>query len=258
MSGTIDTTGLVKTAMGQLMLSTIITDTTRSAHGINLIPTIPRATSGVHAFFSALSIDASGIANTGGAATVTNAYALFIPGAPTGGLTNYGIHSTGTTRLIGSLLLPSLGTSSAVTTGTLCWTTGTGNVNVDTTTTCLLSSAKYKQAEKPLSIGLKEVLALRPVSYQLRDDYNPTGLGEQVGFFAEDVARVDPRLVSFDSDDGTPHAVRYQQMSALLAKAIQEQHRIYSRKIADLERRLQKIEQGSGTTPARLRPVALQ
>jgi len=138
----------------------------------------------------------------------------------------------------GTMAAPGLSTSSAATTGTLCWTTGTGNINVDTTTTCLLSSAKYKKAEKPLTGGLRSVMALRPVSYLLRDQFNPAGLGEQIGFFAEDVAKVDKRLVSIDDTDGTPHAVRYQQLTAVLAKAIQEQQA----QIKKLERRLLALE----------------
>lgn len=119
---------------------------------------------------------------------------------------------------------PGLATSSAATTGTMCWTTGTGNVNVDTTTTCLLSSEKYKQNGRPLNVGLNAIMAMRPVSYELKPQYNPTGLGEQIGLYAEDVARVDPRLVSTEAD-GSPHAVRYQQLTAVLVKAIQEQQK---------------------------------
>jgi hypothetical protein len=127
-------------------------------------------------------------------------------------------------------------------------------VNVDTTTTCLLSSKKYKEAERPLEGGLKQVLSLRPVSYRLRGEYNPTGLGEQIGFFAEDVARVDPRLVSFDSDDGTPHAVRYQQLTALLTKAIQEQQR----QIERLAKRVRELEGESAGIYNRTRARGVQ
>lgn len=133
---------------------------------------------------------------------------------------------TGALAVSGAVTLPGLASSSAVTTGTLCWTTGTGNVNVDTTTTCLLSSAKFKERARPLDIGLVAVLKLKPAAYFLKAEFNPTGLDEQVGFFAEDVAEVDPRLVSMEAD-GTPHAVRYQQMTAMLAAAIQEQHARY-------------------------------
>lgn len=152
------------------------------------------------------------------------------------------VNVTGALGVSSSVTMPGLATSSAATTGTMCWTTGTGNVNVDTTTTCLLSASKYKQAKKPLDAGLRQVMALRPVSYILKKEFNPTGLGEQIGFFAEDVARIEPRLVSIDGD-GSPHAVRYQQLTAVLTKAIQEQQR----QIRALSSRLKMLEARDNT-----------
>lgn len=131
------------------------------------------------------------------------------------------LNATNATFSGASINLPGLGTSSAATTGTLCWTTGTGLVNVDTTTTCLLSGEQFKQFARRYDLGLSAVMQLQPRSYFLKPEFNPTGLGEQVGFFAGEVAKVDSRLVSFEAD-GTPHAVRYQQMTALLVAAIQE------------------------------------
>ena len=155
------------------------------------------------------------------------------------------IGTSGVARVLvssaGAVAMPALSSSSAVTTGTVCWSTGTGNLTVDTTTTCLLSSGKYKQDERPLDIGLRQVLALKPVSYQLKAQFNPSRLGEQIGFFAEDVAKVDERLVSKETD-GSPHAVRYQQMTALLTKAIQEQQTQINR----LSKRLAQIEHRKG------------
>lgn len=124
----------------------------------------------------------------------------------------------------GVLFAPSLATSSAGTTGTLCWTTGTGLINVDTTTTCLLSSLRYKQAVQDLDGGLSQLMKLRPVSYQLKPEFDPDHLGRQLGLIAEEVARVDPRLVALDTL-GTPKGVRYQQLTALLTLSIQQQQR---------------------------------
>jgi hypothetical protein len=45
--------------------------------------------------------------------------------------------------------------------------------------------------------------------------------GEQVGFIAEQVQQVDPRFVVLDAS-GTPFTVRYEQLTSLLAKAIQQ------------------------------------
>jgi len=124
----------------------------------------------------------------------------------------------------GNLFLKNLASSSAATTGTLCWTTGTGLVNVDTTAACLASTRKIKQNEQPLRSGLQTVMALRPVSYDLKPEFNPMHLGRQVGLVAEDVVKVDPRLVALD-DNGDPRGVRYMQLTAVLAEAVQEQQK---------------------------------
>jgi hypothetical protein len=42
-----------------------------------------------------------------------------------------------------------------------------------------------------------------------------------VGFIAEQVQQLDPRLVVIDAS-GTPFTVRYEQLTSLLAKAIQQ------------------------------------
>lgn len=120
----------------------------------------------------------------------------------------------------GNLFAPALATSSGATNGTLCWRSSDGLINVDTTTTCLLSSRRYKKDITPLNEGLAAVQRLRPVSYRLKED--PYGTGPQIGLIAEEVDVVDARLVSHDPD-GSAHAVRYQQLTALLIKAIQEQ-----------------------------------
>ena len=120
-----------------------------------------------------------------------------------------------------TVAMPNLASSSAGTTGTLCWTTGTGNVNVDTTTTCLLSSYRYKMNAKPLDVGLDEISKLKPISYDLKPEFNPKHLGRQIGLGAEDVAKVDDRLVSH-LDDGRVNSVRYQQLTAVLVKGEQE------------------------------------
>lgn len=123
-------------------------------------------------------------------------------------------------RSSGAILMPELAASSAAQTGTVCWVTG-GNLTVDTTTTCLLSAGKYKHDIRPLDgDSLAKVMALRPVSYEYNADLAITG--EQIGLLAEDVAAIDDRLVSHDPADGSVRAVRYQQLTAVLAGAIKE------------------------------------
>lgn len=139
----------------------------------------------------------------------------------------------------GAVAMPGLASSSAATTGTLCWTTGTGNVNVDTTVACLASTIKVKRAIEPLNIGLNEVMLMRPVSYELKPEFNPEHLGRQVGLIAEEVAKIDDRLIAVD-DKGDPRGVRYMQMTAVLIKAIQEQQK----QINHLKRTITSLSKG--------------
>lgn len=112
--------------------------------------------------------------------------------------------------------------SSAVQTGTLCWGSARGQVTIDTTVACLASTIRVKQAIVPLDAGLAQVLKMRPVSYDLKPEFNPMHLGRQVGLIAEEVQKIDPRLVALD-DEGLPRGVRYMQLTAVLIKAVQQQ-----------------------------------
>lgn len=131
--------------------------------------------------------------------------------------TTFATYGTG-----GAVGFPNLAATSAAQTGTVCWTTVTGNLTVDTTVACLASTIKVKEAVEPLDVGLSEVMALRPISYHLKKEYNPMNLGRMVGFIAEEADKIDPRLVSRDSK-GEINGFRYMQYTSVLTKAVQEQ-----------------------------------
>lgn len=148
-------------------------------------------------------------------------------GAAAGGLTTF---AGAVTFSNATVKMNALTQTSASQTGTVCSGTA-GILTIDTTTTCLLSAARFKEHITPLFAGdgaLAEVMALKPVSYYFKPEingetfrHNVNYISEQVGFVAEDVAKVDSRLVTVDPD-GQLHSVRYQQMTALLAAATQE------------------------------------
>lgn len=142
------------------------------------------------------------------------------------------------TNNTGAVSMPALAASSAPATGSVCWTTG-GNLTVDTTLACLASTRKIKQDITPIESGLNTVLALEPISYDLKAKYNPMHLGRQVGFIAEDVAKVDPRLVGKDSK-GRIQGVRYMQLTSILTKAIQEQQE----QIDELKSEIRRLRNG--------------
>ena len=80
------------------------------------------------------------------------------------------------------------------------------------------SLAALKTAVRPLDLGLETVLALRPRRFAWVGDGR-----EDLGFLAEEVAAVDPLLAATDAE-GRLVGVRYRQMSALLARAVQQQN----------------------------------
>lgn len=128
----------------------------------------------------------------------------------------------------GTVVFPQLVATSSAQAGTMC-VNASKQINYDTTTTCLLSARRYKQDIEDLDVGLSKVMKLRPVSYNLRPEYNPDHLGPQVGLIAEEVGEVDPRLEGMTADGKQAQGVRYLQMTALLVKAIQQQqYEIYS------------------------------
>ncbi len=120
----------------------------------------------------------------------------------------------------------------------VCYGKATGAVGNITqtngTTACgALSSLRYKYDVYSLDeeSGLAEVMALRPVSYKYTPEFlggfadDPNWSSTFVGFIAEEVQAVDPRLIALDNQ-GLPGAVQYDKITAVLAKAVQEQQAI--------------------------------
>jgi hypothetical protein len=99
--------------------------------------------------------------------------------------------------------------------------TANNEVVANAGTSCITSSQRFKNTIVPLDedSGLSEVLQLNPVSFQYNADIGIPGT--QVGFIAEQVQQIDPRLVVLD-DSGLPFTVRYENLTAILAKAIQD------------------------------------
>lgn len=121
----------------------------------------------------------------------------------------------------GTLVITLLGQTSVAQSGTMCYNSGTGLLTYDATLGCLASTMTVKDAwEKiaPLE-ALHAVLKMEPGSFVYKKDM---GLpeGEQIGFNAEQMAGIDERLVSRDTE-GKLRGVRYQQDSVLYAGAIQ-------------------------------------
>lgn len=76
------------------------------------------------------------------------------------------------------------------------------------------SSARFKEAIKPMGDASDVLLLLKPVSFRYRKDLDPKAI-PHFGLVAEDVAKLDPDLVARD-DEGKPYSVRYESVNAML------------------------------------------
>jgi endosialidase-like protein len=91
------------------------------------------------------------------------------------------------------------------------------------------SSARFKEAIKPMDKASEAILALQPVTFRYKHDLDPKGL-PQFGLVAEDVEKVNPALVARD-EQGKPYTVRYEAVNAMLLNEFLKEHR----KVEDLE-----------------------
>lgn len=92
------------------------------------------------------------------------------------------------------------------------------------------SSKKYKKNIKPISLEkAKRVLGLNPITYKSKSEHDNSDY-TYYGLIAEDLAKVEPRLVTFD-DKGNPDGVQYDRFIPLMLKLIQ-----------NLDSRLSKFE----------------
>jgi hypothetical protein len=112
------------------------------------------------------------------------------------------------------------------------------------------SSLRYKTEVKPIDKVSESILALKPVSfrYKVHKDTTP-----QFGLIAEEVAKVNPDLVIYDSD-GEPYTVRYDAVNALLLNEFLKEHRHVQEQDALIARQQKQID----ALAAGLRKVSAQ
>lgn len=119
-----------------------------------------------------------------------------------------------TGKLYAPLISASTGTPDAI-----CYDTATKEITTNTgTATCTVSSMRFKRDINPLQGSVLETISrLAPSSFF----YNGTNI-EHIGLIAEQVLEIEPRLVFFEDDGVTPRGVRYEDLSVLTLKGIQE------------------------------------
>jgi len=85
------------------------------------------------------------------------------------------------------------------------------------------SSARFKEAIKPMDKASETILALKPVTFRYKEDLDPDKI-PQFGLIAEDVEKVNPDLVVRD-EDGKLSTIRYEALNAMLLNEFLKEYR---------------------------------
>ena len=96
-------------------------------------------------------------------------------------------------------------------------------INSDNKLGTTTSSARFKEAIKPMDKASEAILALKPVTFRYKKELDPQG-AQQWGLVAEDVEKVNPDLVVRDNQ-GKPYSVRYDQVNAMLLNEFLKEHK---------------------------------
>ena len=85
------------------------------------------------------------------------------------------------------------------------------------------SSARFKEAIRPMDKASEAILALQPVTFRYKKERDPEGV-PQFGLIAEEVEKVNPDLVARDAK-GEVYTVRYEAVNAMLLNEFLKEHR---------------------------------
>jgi len=108
------------------------------------------------------------------------------------------------------------------------------------------SSARFKEAIKPMDKASEAILALKPVTFRYKHELDPEGI-PQFGLVAEDVEKVNSDLVARD-DEGKPYTVRYEAVNAMLLNEFIKEHR----EVQELKKQLAALTVGLQKVSAQL------
>jgi uncharacterized coiled-coil protein SlyX len=85
------------------------------------------------------------------------------------------------------------------------------------------SSARFKEAIKPMDKASEAILALKPMTFRYKKELDPQGI-PQFGLVAEQVEKVNSDLVARD-EKGHVYTVRYEAVNAMLLNEFLKEHR---------------------------------
>jgi hypothetical protein len=106
------------------------------------------------------------------------------------------------------------------------------------------SSARFKNEIKRMENASETILGLKPVTFRYKSDSKRT---PQFGLIAEEVAKIDPDLVTRDRN-GEIYGVRYEAVNAMLLNEFLKEHR----KVENMQKQIDALTTGLQRMSAQL------
>ena len=125
--------------------------------------------------------------------------------------------------------------------------------------TSVVSSRRYKEDIKPMDKASEALLALKPVTFRLKGELDPSHR-PQWGLIAEEVERVNPDLVD-RNNKGEVESVRYDAVNAMLLNEFQKEHRKNEEQqaiIAELKKAIARLTARDEEQAAQIQKVSAQ
>jgi hypothetical protein len=104
----------------------------------------------------------------------------------------------------------------------------------------VVSSARFKEAIKPMDKASEAILALKSVTFRYKKELDPEKI-PQFGLIAEEVEKVNPGLVARDAE-GKVYTVRYEAVNAMLLNEFLKEHKTVQQQGATIARQQKQIE----------------
>ena len=124
--------------------------------------------------------------------------------------------------------------------GTQCYVDPNGKLSV------FFSARRFKTAIADMGAASEGLLALRPITFHYKPEFDKTGT-PQFGLVAEEVAAVNPDLVTRDAK-GQLATVRYEAVNAMLLNEFLKEHR----KVEQMENQIEALTAGLQKVRAQL------
>jgi hypothetical protein len=214
-----NTTGSNNTASGLSALFSNTTGSNNTASGVAALGANTIGGSNSASGFQALQSNTTGSNNI--------ALGSLAGGNLTTGSNNIDIGNAGVAGEANKIRIGTKGTSKATFIAGISGVTVAGGVGVIVDTNghlgTVVSSARFKDAIKPMDKASEAILSLQPVTFRYKHELDPDGI-PQFGLVAEQVEKINPDLVARD-EQGKPYTVRYEAVNAMLLNEFLKEHR---------------------------------